>query len=186
MVFDEKTKKKGMIFVMLLLAAMALIIVACTPQETDGSQMQDQQEQEDQQQQEEQEQQQDQQQEDDQMNDTEQQQDQMDEQDDMQDTGDEPETVTFVLEARNYIFLRDGVESPVLTVNEGDTVIIELTSTEGFHDWTIDEFGAQTQRVNAGGTTSVEFVVDQAGTFEYYCSVANHRQLGMFGDLVVE
>ena len=80
----------------------------------------------------------------------------------------------------------DGKVAPDLVVNEGDTVRIEFTSTAGFHDWTLTEFSAATQRVNAGGSTFVEFVADKSGTFEYFCSVGSHRSLGMKGKLIVQ
>ena len=80
----------------------------------------------------------------------------------------------------------DGQESPELRVKQGDTVRIEFTSTGGFHDWTVDEFNAATDRVNTGATATVEFVAGEKGTFEYYCSVGNHRAGGMKGNLVVE
>src|SRR3989338_4143255 len=73
-----------------------------------------------------------------------------------------------------------------IKVKKGDTVKITFTSESCFHDWTIDEFSAQTERVNTGGTTSVEFIADRIGTFEYYCSVGSHRQMGMVGNLIVE
>ena len=41
-------------------------------------------------------------------------------------------------------------------------------------------------RKATGQIDEVEFVVDKAGTFEYYCSVGNHRQMGMVGKLIVE
>ena len=93
---------------------------------------------------------------------------------------------TFSLEGVNYDFLRDGEEEPVLTVQQGDTVRITLTSTDGFHDWVVDEFDAATEKVRTGETTTVEFVADQKGMFEYYCSVGSHREQGMIGTLVVE
>ena len=34
--------------------------------------------------------------------------------------------------------------------------------------------------------TFVEFTVDKTGTFEYYCSVGQHRANGMVGNLIVE
>ena len=34
--------------------------------------------------------------------------------------------------------------------------------------------------------TSVTFIADQEGSFEYYCSVGNHREEGMVGTLIVE
>jgi len=73
-----------------------------------------------------------------------------------------------------------------IRVKKGDTVKMNFESVGGFHDWAVDEFNAKTVRVNTGGTTSVEFVADKAGTFEYYCSVGNHRQQGMKGNLIVE
>lgn len=73
-----------------------------------------------------------------------------------------------------------------IRVNEGDTVRIQFKSDSGFHDWVVDEFNAKTDQVNSGGTTSVEFVAGTAGTYEYYCSVGNHRARGMVGTLIVE
>lgn len=43
----------------------------------------------------------------------------------------------------------------------------------------------KTTQVNTGATTSVEFVADQVGNFEYYCSVGQHRANGMVGTLTV-
>jgi nitrite reductase (NO-forming) len=71
-------------------------------------------------------------------------------------------------------------------VKLGETVRINLTNEQGFHDWVIDEFNARTKQINAGQTDTVEFVADKVGTFEYYCSVGNHRQMGMIGKLIVE
>ena len=87
----------------------------------------------------------------------------------------------FEVEGTNFKF-----SDELITVGEGDTVTINFTSVEGFHDWVIDEFNAATERVSAGGTTSVTFVADQAGTFEFYCSVGSHRAQGMVGTLIVE
>jgi len=96
------------------------------------------------------------------------------------------ETKTFVITGENFKFVMNGQEAPELRVKQGDTVRIEFSSIDGFHDWVVDEFGAATERVNTGGSTSVEFVADKKGTFEYYCSVGEHRAMGMKGNLVVE
>ena len=98
----------------------------------------------------------------------------------------EGDVVTFQLTGENFAFFMDGEEQPELHVKQGDTVRIELTSTDGFHDWVVDEFDAATDRVRTGETATVEFVADQTGTFEYYCSVGSHRANGMWGNLVVE
>ena len=97
---------------------------------------------------------------------------------------DDPETdADKVVEvtANNYSF------SPnVIVVETGQKVRIELISIQGTHDWVVDEFDAATPIVAAGAKNSVEFVADQSGEFEFYCSVANHRELGMAGTLIVE
>lgn len=92
----------------------------------------------------------------------------------------------FKMGGKNFAFTMDGKENPDLKVKVGDKVRIEFTSDAGFHDWVVDEFKAATKQVQTGGTTSVEFVVDKKGTFEYYCSVGKHRQNGMVGKLIVE
>jgi len=96
-------------------------------------------------------------------------------------TADEATVREFTLDSFNY-----GYSMDTITVNEGDTVTITLTNSEGFHDLVIDEFGVATEKIRAGDTTSVTFVADRAGTYEYYCSVGNHRAQGMVGTLVVE
>ena len=87
----------------------------------------------------------------------------------------------FTLDSFNF-----GYSETEIRVQEGDTVTINLTNSDGFHDWVVDEFDAATDKIRAGETTSVTFVADAAGTYEYYCSVGNHRQQGMVGTLVVE
>jgi plastocyanin len=74
-----------------------------------------------------------------------------------------------------------------INVKEGDTVTINFKSNEGFHDWVVDEFNVATERLTEkDAVTSVTFVADTVGTFQYYCSVMTHRQMGMVGYLTVE
>lgn len=79
-----------------------------------------------------------------------------------------------------------GFDVKEIRVKKGDTVTIQFESTDGFHDWKIDEFAAATNRVQPGTPASVTFIADEAGTFEYYCSVGQHRAHGMVGKLIVE
>lgn len=72
-----------------------------------------------------------------------------------------------------------------LTVNKGDTVKITYKNGGGTHDWSLDEFKVATKMLNTGEEETVTFVADKAGTYEYYCSVQNHRQMGMKGTLTV-
>jgi plastocyanin len=88
---------------------------------------------------------------------------------------------TFTVEGSNYSF-----SVPEIRVNKGDTVKIVFTNKNGIHNWVIDEFSAHTPQISSGQSATVQFVADKAGTFEYYCSVGNHRQMGMKGNLIVE
>lgn len=72
-----------------------------------------------------------------------------------------------------------------LEVSAGDTVRIVYKNKDGRHDWVIDEFDARTTILGPGEEQTIEFVADRAGTFEFYCSVGNHRAMGMKGTLTV-
>jgi plastocyanin len=96
------------------------------------------------------------------------------------------ETKTFKITGENFKFKINGADNPDMIVNYGDKVIIEFSSVGGFHDWVVNEFNAKTKRVNNGETTTIEFIADKKGTFEYYCSVGTHRQMGMKGKLIVK
>jgi nitrite reductase (NO-forming) len=81
----------------------------------------------------------------------------------------------------------DGQVNPDLVAQVGDTVAITLINDDGrSHDVVIREFDAATPVFGTiGQEETVEFVVDQAGTFFYFCSVSGHRQAGMEGQLIV-
>lgn len=75
-----------------------------------------------------------------------------------------------------------------LEATPGETVTINLTNSGGSHDFVIDELGVATAIIGTGETDSVTFTIpeDAAGeTYEFYCSVGNHRELGMVGELIV-
>ncbi|MDA3950092.1 MAG: cupredoxin domain-containing protein [Spirochaeta sp.] len=73
-----------------------------------------------------------------------------------------------------------------IRVNEGDRIRLTFRNTGGFHDWVIDEFDAATSQYSGGTSETIEFVADEAGEFEFYCSVGNHRARGMWGTFIVE
>lgn len=73
-----------------------------------------------------------------------------------------------------------------LTVSKGDKVKIIFKNTSGIHDFVIDELGIKTPVLQSGNQAEVEFTADKIGEFEYYCSVGNHRAMGMKGTLVVK
>ena len=80
----------------------------------------------------------------------------------------------------------DKFEPSTLTVKKGDKVKIAFKNSGGFHDLVIDEFNVKTPVIKSGDQASIEFTADKTGTFQYYCSVGNHRQMGMVGTLTVQ
>lgn len=86
----------------------------------------------------------------------------------------------FTVTGKNFSF------SPAtLTVKKGDLVKITFENTQGFHNFVINEFNVVTSQKQSPNTQTVEFTVDKIGSFEYYCSVGEHRAMGMKGMLVV-
>lgn len=73
-----------------------------------------------------------------------------------------------------------------IRVKKGQTVKVVFKNTAGMHDFVIDEFSVKTKVIKAKESETVEFVADKIGTFEYYCSVGEHRANGMKGNLIVE
>ncbi|MBI2673826.1 MAG: cupredoxin domain-containing protein [Candidatus Zambryskibacteria bacterium] len=86
----------------------------------------------------------------------------------------------FSIDAASFSFTPSTI-----TVNRGDTVKLTVKNTKGTHNLKIDEFNASTRTLNVGETQTISFVADKVGTFEYYCSIGNHRALGMVGSLIV-
>ncbi len=73
-----------------------------------------------------------------------------------------------------------------IKIKKGDKVKVIFKNTAGTHDFVLSDFNVKTKVLSAGGSETVEFSADKAGTFEYYCSVGNHRAMGMKGNLIVE
>jgi len=74
----------------------------------------------------------------------------------------------------------------VMKVKKGETVRIVLKAVSMMHDFNIDELGVKMPIIKDGDTGTVEFVADTIGTFEYYCSVGQHRANGQIGTITVE
>ncbi len=73
-----------------------------------------------------------------------------------------------------------------IRVSVGDTVNIMFRNLEGNHDLVIDELNVRTPILSAGQDAEVSFVASEPGTYEYYCSVGEHRAMGMVGKLIIE
>ncbi|MCL4384599.1 cupredoxin domain-containing protein [Patescibacteria group bacterium] len=86
----------------------------------------------------------------------------------------------FTIAASNYQFTPNQI-----TVNHGDTVQITLNGAGGPHGFAIDEFNVQSQLVSDGQNDTISFVADKPGTYQFYCPVDSHRQMGMVGTLTV-
>lgn len=91
------------------------------------------------------------------------------------------ETKTFTVTGQNFSFSPGEIK-----VKKGDTVKITFKNVGGFHNFVLDEFNVKTEQIGNGESADVSFVADREGTFEYYCGVGNHRQMGMVGKLIVE
>lgn len=72
-----------------------------------------------------------------------------------------------------------------IDVKKGQKVKIVMTSKDMMHNLNIDELNVHLPLTKAGETNTVEFTADKIGTFEYYCSVGQHRKLGQVGKITV-
>ena len=92
-------------------------------------------------------------------------------------------------------------DKAALTGTKGQALTINLTNQGALeHDFTIDKIDGKatvdgkdatsaTAAVHAAvkskGTAKVEITPNAAGTFEFYCTVAGHKEAGMKGTLTV-
>lgn len=74
----------------------------------------------------------------------------------------------------------------VMKVKKGQIVKITYINDGGMHDFNIDELNVHSRKIQTGETDVLLFTAGQTGTFEYYCSVGQHRQMGQKGTLTVE
>lgn len=74
----------------------------------------------------------------------------------------------------------------VIKAKVGDKIKVVMTSKDMMHDFVIDELGVKLPITKSGETNEVEFTATKAGTFEFYCSVGQHRKNGQVGQLIVE
>lgn len=72
-----------------------------------------------------------------------------------------------------------------LSVKKGDTVKVTFNNTGGTHDLRVEGYDVGTKVIQSGQSDSFTFTADKAGSFAFYCSVGNHRAMGMEGTLTV-
>jgi nitrite reductase (NO-forming) len=94
---------------------------------------------------------------------------------------------TGIVDGKMVFLDEKGNPNPTLKANVGDTIEITISSGEGAqHDIVIPAFSVHSKHFDrATGPTKVRFKVTKGGSFEYYCTVAGHRQVGMEGVLEV-
>lgn len=90
------------------------------------------------------------------------------------------EVKTFTMEAGAFYYTPNVVQ-----VKKGDTVKITMSGKDMMHNFVIDELNVTSETVREGETTEIEFVANQAGEFEFYCGIGQHRANGQTGTLVV-
>ena len=88
---------------------------------------------------------------------------------------------SFTVVGKNFSFSPNS-----LTVKKGDTVKITFQNADGFHNLLIDNFKVKSASIPSGKSTNVQFIADKTGSFKFYCSVGNHRVMGMYGTLIVQ
>lgn len=69
-------------------------------------------------------------------------------------------------------------------VDEIDAAVIEGDDEQGEHGG--GHTGSLSVHANGGDTDSVAFVINEPGTYEFYCTITGHREAGMVGTLTVE
>ena len=91
------------------------------------------------------------------------------------------ESESVQLNMSNFTF---GVEE--IKVKSGEKLMVSVTNDSGTHDFVIDELAVDSGIIPEGETMEIEIPTDKPGTYEYYCSVGQHRALGMKGVLIIE
>ncbi len=76
-----------------------------------------------------------------------------------------PQHKTFRIEARQFAYSPSEFK-----VNPGDTVTIQLISTDVVHGLYIDGYGVSVQ-ADPGQTATITFVADKPGSFRFRCNV---------------
>ena len=89
-----------------------------------------------------------------------------------------PNRREFVMRAKDYQFTPARLE-----VLQDDLVKVTVQSEDVAYSFTIDEYRLS-RRIPAGGSTTLEFRADQAGTFTFYSNMTG--QAKMRGELIVK
>lgn len=90
------------------------------------------------------------------------------------------ETRTVVVEGGAFYF-----EPNMIEVEQGETIEFVLENAGGSHDMRIPELGVGTSVIQGGESESFTVTFDEAGEFDFECSVGSHAAQGQTGTIVV-
>ncbi len=87
-----------------------------------------------------------------------------------------------VIEGSSYSFSPSS-----FTVKAGEKVKLTFKNIDGFHDLVFETLDIGTKQIKAGQSETLEFTAPETkGSYVFYCSVGNHRDMGMVGKMIVE
>lgn len=82
---------------------------------------------------------------------------------------------------------RGNISPAVIRVKKGEVVRLRLTGDDVAHGFRIKEFDVKVYPIKPGKFTTVEFVADEAGTFDFICNITcSPLHKDMKGQLIVE
>ncbi len=97
-----------------------------------------------------------------------------------------PPVSTIAVKEFNMTAKRFEFTPNTITVNRGDRVVLRITSTDVEHGFSLATFDI-VETLPAGQTKTIEFTADQAGEFNFFCSVFCGSGHGdMRGKLIVQ
>src|SRR5688500_2935427 len=91
----------------------------------------------------------------------------------------DPNAPQLAMVAKSFSF-----EPEKLTFPAGTKRTLVMSVKDIPHDFTIDELDIHLHG-NAGATVRRTLTFDKPGTYKFVCSIAGHREAGMFGTLTV-
>ncbi len=94
-------------------------------------------------------------------------------------------TTTTTVKEFDLVAKQFNFEPNTITVNQGDTVVLNITGADVPHGFSLPDFNIN-ETITPNQTKTIEFVANKAGTFTFSCSVVcGTGHDSMKGELVV-
>jgi len=94
-----------------------------------------------------------------------------------------PGVITVIMRTAEH----GNISPRVIRVKKGDVVQLRITSEDVAHGFRIKEFDVKVYPINPGKFETVEFVAEEAGTFNFVCNITcSPRHNEVKGQLIVE